>query len=80
MATQHDYYTPEELMQRFPQLKMLGWNSSKIGIFFSSGLLIGYHSGKEKKALILESSFIELIEFTNTISVKKQVFTYPKNQ
>lgn len=75
-----DYYTPDELMQRYPQVKMLGWNSSKIGIFFSSGLLIGYHGGKEKKALILESSFIELIEFANTISVKKQVFTYPKNQ
>lgn len=79
MNAHHDYHTPDELMQRFPQVRMLGWNSSKIGIFFSSGLLIGYHCGKEKKAMILESSFIELIEFTNTISVKKQVFTYPKD-
>lgn len=79
MNIQQDYYTPEELMQRFPQVKTLGWSSSKIGIFFSSGFLIGYHSGKEKKALILESSFIELIEFTNNIFIKKQVFTYPKN-
>ncbi len=73
-----DYYTPEELMERFPQVERLGWNASKIGIFFSSGLLVGHSGRKERKALILESSFIELIEFANTISVKKQVFTYPK--
>lgn len=80
MTAHHDYHTPDELMQRFPQVRTLGWNSSKIGVFFSSGLLIGYHCGKEKKAMILESSFIELIEFTNTVVLKKQVFIYPKNQ
>lgn len=80
MANHLEYHAPEEIMQRFPQVKKFGWNSSKIGIFFHSGLLIGYFCGKEKKAMILESSFIELIEFTNTVVLKKQVFIYPKNQ
>lgn len=71
------YLTPEALMTHYPQVKMFGWNASKIGIFFNSGMLIGYHFGKDKKAMILVSSFIELIEFTNLTLSKKQVFTFP---
>lgn len=74
-----DYYTPQELTQRFPQIKAFGWNASKIGIFFNSGLLIGYHCGKEKKALILESTLIDLIEFVNTVLAKRRIFSYPLN-
>lgn len=73
MASSQNYLSPEELMHRFPQVESLGWCSSKIGIFFSSGLLIGYRSGKEYKALILESSFIELVEYANGITLKKRI-------
>ncbi len=77
MAAHLEYHAPEEIMHRFPQVKKFGWNSSKIGIFFHSGLLIGYFCGKEKKALVLESSFQELIEFTNGIFLKHRVSSYP---
>lgn len=77
MAAHLEYHTPEELMQRFPQVKKFGWNSSKIGIFFHSNLLIGYFCGREKKGLILESSFQELIEFTNGVFRKRNVHTNP---
>jgi hypothetical protein len=73
-----DFYTPEELIQKYPQVKMVGWTSTKIGIFFHSGLLIGYHSGKERKALILEDSFIELVDYMNHVAFKKQVPIYRK--
>ncbi len=68
-----DYLSPEELMNLYPQVKLLGWSSSKIGTFFSSGLLLGYRCGKEYKALILESSFIELIEYTNGVNEKRKI-------
>ncbi|MBI1836451.1 MAG: hypothetical protein HYR91_04210 [Flavobacteriia bacterium] len=68
-----NYLTPEELMNLYPQVKLLGWSSSKIGTFFSSGLLLGYRCGKEYKALILESSFIELMEYTNLVNDKRRL-------
>jgi hypothetical protein len=78
MNAPQDFYTPEELINLYPQVKMIGWTSSKIGIFFSSGLLVGYTCKKEKKALILEASFIELIDFYNAVILKKQLFITPK--
>lgn len=68
-----DFLTPEELMQRYPQVITLGWCSSKIGMFYNSGLLIGHRSGRESKALILESSFIELMEYVNQVTEKKHL-------
>jgi len=73
MASPKNYLSPEELMQQYPQVQSLGWCASKIGIFFSSGLLVGYRSGKEYKALILESSFVDLVEFANGVTLKKQI-------
>lgn len=75
MAIPNNHLSPEELMKKFPQVASLGWCASKIGIFYSSGLLIGYRSGKEYKALILESSFVELMEYVNGVTMKKQINT-----
>lgn len=78
MDTAFNYFTPEELMQKYPEVKSIGWTSSKLGIFANSGLLIALQHKREKKTLILESSFIELIEFYNSVVLKKQVFVIPK--
>lgn len=80
MNAPKDLYTPEELIQKYPQVKMIGWTSTKIGIFFHSGLLIGYQSRKERKALILEDSFIELVDYMNHVALKKQVPIYRKDR
>jgi hypothetical protein len=79
MNAPQDFYTPEELIQRYPQVKMIGWTDTKIGIFFHAGLLIGFQCRKERKALILESSFVELVEYLNHVTLKRQVFIPPKD-
>jgi hypothetical protein len=78
MNARNDFLTPEELAQKYPQVQDIGWTSSKIGVFFSAGLLIGKQCKKEKKSLILESSFIELMEYYNQLILKRQVFVFPK--
>lgn len=62
--------TPEELIRKYPQVETeWDWNASKVGIFFSSGLLLGYRNGREYKALIDESSFQELIDYVTALSM-----------
>ncbi len=68
-----NYLSPEELMNLYPQVKLLGWSSSKVGTFFSSGLLLGYRCGKEYKALILEPSFQELLDYANLVNDKRRI-------
>ncbi len=59
-----NFLTPDELIHEYPQVvDELDWNASKVGIFYSSGLLLGYRNGKEHKALIAEKSFIELLNY-----------------
>lgn len=69
-----DMLTPEELIERYPDAKhKLGWCASKIGMFFNSGLLVGHRSGRECKAIILESSFVELLKYVNNITNQKNI-------
>jgi len=60
--------TPDQLIHKYSQLEDLGWNASKIGTFFSAGLLLGKR--RKKKAYILESSFKELVEYYNKVLYK----------
>ncbi|WP_343636310.1 hypothetical protein [Fluviicola sp.] len=67
-----DFYTPDELVHKYPQVvDDLDWNASKIGVFFNAGLLDGYRDGKEYKALINETSFLELVNYATAISLRK---------
>ena len=56
-------FSPSELVELYPQVNKLGWTATKIGIFFRSGFLVGFLSGKENKALITEESFVKLLQF-----------------
>lgn len=62
------HYTPTELCELYPQVQKIGWTPTKIGVFFRSGLLVGFVSGKSNTSLILESSFIELMRYTNQVN------------
>ncbi len=74
----HAYYlTPDELVHKYPQVESLGWNASKIGIFFSGHLLNGNWSRHANKALINEISLIELMEYTNAVSAKRTFSIIP---
>ncbi len=66
-------FSPSELVELYPKVKSYGWTPTKIGIFFRAGLLNGFISGKENKALILEESFIDLMNYFNITSEKRRL-------
>ncbi len=67
------HYSPAELLEIYPKAKKIGWTATKIGIFFRSGLLVGFISGKENKAMILEESFVKLIKYTNQVNRDRDI-------
>jgi hypothetical protein len=67
------HYSPSELLELYPKAKILGWTPTKIGIFFRSGLLVGFVSGKENKALILEESFIKLMKYVSEVNRDRDI-------
>lgn len=63
-----EHYTPKELLELYPEAKKLGWTPVKIGIMFRCGLLVGFISGKESSAMILEESFKDLLRYINRVN------------
>lgn len=68
------HYSPSELLELYPKAAKLGWTPAKIGTFFRGGLLVGYVSGKENKAMILESSFIKLMHYVTEVNRDRDLF------
>jgi len=66
-------YSPTELLELYPQAIKLGWTATKVGIFFRSGLLVGFVSGKENKAMITEESFIKLLKFVTEVNIDRNI-------
>jgi hypothetical protein len=62
---QHIYYTPLELVEEYPQIADYNWSAIVIGMFFNSGLLIGHRTGKKQRALIVQSSFLDLLGYAD---------------
>ena len=62
------HYSPAELVEIYPQVAKLGWTSVKIGMMFRCGLFVGYISGKENKAMIMEASFVELMRHVSKVN------------
>lgn len=63
-----EHYTPSELLELYPAAKKIGWTPTKIGIMFRCGLLVGFISGKEGTAMILEDSFKDLLRYINQVN------------
>ncbi len=68
-----DYSCIETLIIRYPKVRLLGWSCSSIGSFFKAGVLLGYYTGKEHKAMILESSFKKLMQYANNITAHRRM-------
>jgi|GEM_PF-1094841 len=69
-----NHMTPEEIMEEYPEIgRKWNWTASKIGTFYSAKLLLGHRNGKENKALIVERSFQELVEYVNGIQEKMKL-------
>lgn len=78
-----DYYTPSELIEKYPEVSNVGWTPIKIGVFLNAGLLLGYHCNSEKKNLIEEESFLDLIDFFNELNqkdTKHKIKFIPRNK
>lgn len=73
MRTTINHYSPAELIELYPNVRKLGWTPTKIGIFFRAGLLVGFASGKENKAMILEESFVKLIKFIGSVNLDRTI-------
>lgn len=73
MESASDYLTPAELVQRYPNVRGIGWSATKIGIFYKAGLLVGYYSSSERKVLIQAQSFIQLVHYANSLAMEKIV-------
>jgi hypothetical protein len=56
-------YTLLELVEEYPQIADYNWCAIVIGMFFDSGLLIGHRTGKKQRALIVQSSFLDLLSY-----------------
>ena len=62
------HYSPSELIELYPQVRKIGWSAMKIGTMFRCGIFVGYTSGKENKAMILEESFKKALKFVNDVN------------
>lgn len=69
-----DFMTPMELFLKYPFVEKYGWSATKIGIFFHAELLVGYLCHTDgKKAMILEASFIELLNRCDVVREEKKI-------
>lgn len=67
------HYSPTELIEMYPGVLKLGWSAMKIGTFFRAGLLVGFISGKENKAMITEESFLKLIKYVTQVNRDRDI-------
>lgn len=63
MSFDYNYLTCRELIQKYPSVQLWGWNAVKIGVFYNCLLLDGRKFGKNSQTIIIEASFLKLIEF-----------------
>jgi len=70
------HYSPAELIELYPQVAKIGWTAVKIGMMFRCGLFVGYMSGKENKAMILEDSFVDLLKYFSTVNMKRNILDF----
>lgn len=70
----NDFKTCAELIEKYPNVDLLGWSARNLGIYQSGTLLIGKRSGRESKTLIYEPSFLELMDFANNQLDKRRVY------
>lgn len=64
MTTIKQLYTFRELLEKYPLVvKNYGWTERKLGEFLAGEVLEGKYSDTERKNLVYEWSFIDLLNF-----------------
>ena len=67
------HFSPSELIELYPQVKKIGWSAMKIGTMYRCGIFVGYTSGKENKAMILEESFIKALRYVSEVNKDRNI-------
>jgi len=67
------HFSPSELIEVYPQVKKIGWSAMKIGTMYRCGRFVGYTSGKENKAMILEESFIKALRYVSEVNKDRNI-------
>ena len=78
MSSGNHYFSCQELIDKYPKVfENFGWTAQTVGYLLSAELLSGKYSHTEKKNLINEKSFLELVEFMDQRS-KNRITNYGK--
>ncbi len=72
-----DLMTPLELYETYPRVIVLGWSPTKIGLFLSSQLLVGYQKGAGRSCYITRMSFLRLMEHANGTLDRRKILLNP---
>ena len=68
----------QELIDKYPKVfENFGWTAQSIGYYLAGELLTGRYSHTEKKNLISENSFLELIEYMDR-RLRNRITNYGK--
>ena len=59
----HTYLTCQEFIDKYPSVKLWGWNKNKIGMFYNCLLIDGRKFGNNSRTIITEASILKLMEF-----------------
>lgn len=66
--------TPMELYEAYPRVQLNSWTAASIGMYLNCKLLLGVYKGSGRSSIIAESSFIKLIEYSNSVLEWKKVY------
>ena len=61
--SRYTYLTCQEFIDKYPSVKLWGWNNNKIGVFYNCLLIDGRKFGNNSRTIITESSILKLMLF-----------------
>lgn len=66
--------TPMELYETYPRVQLNSWTAANIGMYLNCKLLLGVYKGSGRSSIIAESSFLKLIEYSNSVLEWRKVY------
>ena len=76
----NDLHTASVLLEKYPQVQLMGWTALKIGTFLSSKLLFGVNKTVRQAALIREKSFVTLMNHSKELKNLHSSWVDPNNR
>ena len=76
--SKYNLMTPVDLFEAYPSVELNSWTASEIGMFANCSLLISNKKNVGRSCLIVEQSFINLIDYSNGVLEWKKVYVKKK--